>query len=230
MQAVAGWPRVTGVNIAKTERAALADLMDQVGPNYPTLCGEWDAHDLAVHLWIRETDPLGAPGILAKPLAGLTEKRSQEVKERWSFTELVDRIRRGPAKFSVFSIPGVDESANAVEFFIHHEDVRRAGKTPGSPRGLDAETEDWLWKRLKLMARAFYRRCDVGVVLERRSTDDAAGESEPIRAMAGSECVTVVGLPSEVMLYSYGRREQADVELIGEPGAVERFNNADLAI
>lgn len=223
------------MNIAKTERAALSDLMDEVGPNHPTLCGDWDTHDLAVHLWIRETDPLGAPGILAKPLAGLTEKRSNEVKQRWSFTELVDRIRRGPAKFSVFSIPGVDESANAVEFFIHHEDVRRGGETPRAPREFDDDVQDWLWKRLKLMARAFYRRCDVGVVLERRASSDSATEVgvvefEPIRAMSGSRCVTVVGLPSEVMLYSFGRRDQADVELIGEPDALERFKSADLAI
>ncbi len=223
------------MNIAKTERAALSDLMDQVGPDHPTLCGDWDTHDLAVHLWIRETDPLGAPGILAKPLAGLTEKRSNEIKQRWPFTELVDRIRRGPAKFSVFSIPGVDESANAVEFFIHHEDVRRAGATPRAPRPLDDEIQDWLWKRLKLMARAFYRRCDVGVVLERRANSDPATETganefEPIRAMSGSQCVTAVGLPSEVMLYSFGRREQADVKLIGEPDAIERFKGADLAI
>lgn len=223
------------MNIAKTERAALSDLMDQVGPDHPTLCGDWDTHDLAVHLWIRETDPLGAPGILAKPLAGLTEKRSHEVKQRWTFTELVDRIRRGPAPLSVFSIPGVDEAANAVEFFIHHEDVRRAGEAPLAPRPLDAEVEDWLWRRLKLMARAFYRRCDVGVVLERLASSDSTtstlpGEFEPIRAMSGSQCVTVVGLPSEVMLYSFGRRDQADVELVGEPDAIERFNRADLAV
>lgn len=222
------------MNIAKTERASLTDLMDHVGPKHPTLCGEWDTHDLAVHLWIRETDPLGAPGILAKPLAGLTEKRSHEVKQRWSFTELVDRIRRGPAPLSVFSIPGVDEAANAVEFFIHHEDVRRAGSEAGGPRVFDDDIEDWFWKRLKLMARAFYRRCDVGVVLERRTSEtaahSAADEFEPIRAMAGSQSVTVIGLPNEVMLYSYGRREQADVELIGEPEAIERFKRADLAI
>ena len=58
------------VTFAKSERADLCDLFDQVGPDAPTLCRGWDAHDLAAHLWIRENDPLGASGIVAKPLVG----------------------------------------------------------------------------------------------------------------------------------------------------------------
>ncbi|WP_230208172.1 TIGR03085 family metal-binding protein [Microlunatus sp. Gsoil 973] len=121
------------MTFAKDERVALCDLLVEVGPDAPTLCAGWNAHDLAAHLWIRETDPVGASGILAKPLAGLTERRMAETKTRWSYEELVERIRNGPARFSVFAIPGVDEPANSTEFFVHHEDVRRAGDHPAGP-------------------------------------------------------------------------------------------------
>ena len=146
------------MTFAKAERADLCDLFDQVGPDAPTLCRGWNAHGLAAHLWIRENDPLGASGIVAKPLSGLNERRMAEVQSRWEFPELVDRIRNGPARFSVFAIPGVDEGANTTEFFLHHEDVRRAGDHPQNARDLGSEVEEWMWRRLKLLARAWFRR------------------------------------------------------------------------
>lgn len=82
------------VKFTRTERVELCDLLDRVGPDAPTLCAGWSAQDLAAHLWVREADPLGAPGIVAKPLAGLTERRMAESKSRWPYAELVDRIRR----------------------------------------------------------------------------------------------------------------------------------------
>jgi uncharacterized protein (TIGR03085 family) len=223
------------MTFAKSERLELCDLFDQVGPDAPTLCDGWTSHDLAAHLWIRETDPLGAPGILARPLAGLTERRMSETKERWPFTELVERIRTGPARFSVFAIPGMDEGANSTEFFVHHEDVRRAGEHPLPPRDLGTDVEDWMWRRIKLLGRAFFRRAPVGVVLERRVPYPAEGEvpaKEPdvIRAAPGTETVTLVGLPSELLLYANGRRPQAQVDLIGEDAALEALRAADFGV
>ena len=127
------------MTFAKAERAALCDLFDQVGPDAPTLCEGWLTHDLAAHLWLRETDPVAAGGVVAKPLAGLLERRRAETKTRWPYAELVDKVRNGPARFSVFAIPGVDEGANTTEFFVHHEDVRRGGDTPDAPRDLGPE-------------------------------------------------------------------------------------------
>lgn len=218
------------MTFAKTERAELCDLFDRVGPDAPTLCAGWSTQDLAAHLWIREADPLGAPGIVAKPLAGLTERRMAEAKTRWPYPELVERVRQGPARLSVFAFPGVDEEANTVEYFIHHEDVRRAGSDPAPPRELDPEVEDWMWRRLKLMGRAMFRRSPVGVVLERAQPEEAAGEPQTIRAMPGGQTVTIVGRPSELMLYAHGRRDQADVRLIGDDDALAQLAAAELRI
>ena len=218
----------SAVSLAKSERAALCDLFDAVGPDVPTLCEGWLTHDLAAHLWIRETDPLGAPGIVARPLAGLNERRMAEVKQRWDFTELVQKVRTGPARFSVFSLPGVDEPANTTEFFVHHEDVRRAGDHPQTARDLGSDVEDWMWRRLKLLGRAYFRRSPIGVMLERLDSEEAA-EPESIRVVAGSSIVTVVGQPSELLLFAHGRRNVAEVKLVGEPEAIEELNGTDLA-
>lgn len=217
------------MNFAKSERADLCDLLDRVGPESPTLCAGWSAHDLAAHLWIRETDPLGAPGIVAKPLAGLTERRMNESKARWSYPELVDRVRRGPARLSVFAFPGVDEEANTVEFFVHHEDVRRAGAHPLPTRQLPADVEDWMWRRMKLMGRALFRRSPVGLVLERERPADAVGDPETVRVMPGRQIVTIIGRPSELLLYAYGRRGNAEVSLVGDEESLALLAGADLS-
>jgi len=216
------------VTLAKSERAELCDLLDAVGSSAPTLCEGWNTHDLAAHLWIRETDPVGATGLVAKPLAGFLERRMAEIKSRWPYTELVDRVRRGPARFSVFAFPGVDEGANTTEFFVHHEDVRRAGDQPHISRDLGPEVEEWMWRRLKLLARAWFRRAEVGVVLERLGSESAHGQPETIRAVSGSTIVTLVGQPSELMLYAHGRTTVAEVKLVGEAEAIETFLRTDL--
>ncbi len=216
------------VTFARSERAELCDLLDKVGSHAPTLCEGWDTHDLAAHLWVRETDPIGASGIVAKPLTSLYERRMAEIKQRWEFSELVDRVRRGPARFSIFAIPGVDEGANTTEFFIHHEDVRRAGDSPQTSRQLGEDVEEWMWRRLKLLGRAWFRRVQVGVVLERLGSAAADGAPETIRAVSGASTVTLVGPPSELMLYAHGRTSVAEIKLVGEPEAIEVLNSADL--
>lgn len=218
------------MTFAKSERAELCDLFDLVGPDAPTLCDGWRAHDLAVHLWIRETDPVGVSGMLAKPLSGLLERRMADTKQRWEFPELVNKIRNGPARFSVFSFPGVDEPANTTEFFVHHEDVRRSGDHPQGARSLGDEVEEWMWRRLKLLGRAFFRRAQVGVVLERLGSSDAAGEPDTIRAVSGASIVTLVGQPSELMFFAHGRTATAEVKLVGEPEAIDLLHAADLGV
>ena len=218
------------MTFAQSERQELCDLLLAAGPEAATLCEGWDAHDLATHLWIRETDPLGATGMLARPLSGLVDRRMADTRQRWEFSELVTRIRNGPARFSVFAIPGVDEPANTTEFFVHHEDVRRAGEQPQPARDLDREVEDWMWRRLKLLGRALFRRVPVGVVLERVQSDGVEPGPDTIRAVPGADIVTLVGRPSELLLFANGRTAAAEVAVVGEPATVAALSEADLHV
>jgi hypothetical protein len=46
------------------ERAQLSDLLDELGPDAPTLLAPWTTRDIAAHLILRDHDPLAAPGLV----------------------------------------------------------------------------------------------------------------------------------------------------------------------
>ena len=197
---------------APAERADLCDALLAVGPSATTLCEGWTASDLVAHVWTRENDLVAAPGIAVPALAGVTEARSRRALERWGFTGLVELVRQGPPRGSVFALPGADEQANTIEMFIHTEDVRRPNGLPRRPRS--DEFEEMAWRRLAAISRHVFRTTPFGVVLERQPGTDQ------VRAKAGARTVTVVGPPSELLLFAFGRTSDADVRLIGTPGDV----------
>src|SRR5260370_28106750 len=137
------------VSYSREERLALCALLDKTGPDAPTLCEGWTTGDLAAHLVLREHRPDAAAGVVGGPLAGYTARVQQRIRSRIPFSDLVRTIRSGPPALSVMALPGMDERVNAVEFFVHHEDVRRA--TPGcEPRELGSGESDMPWHRLRI--------------------------------------------------------------------------------
>lgn len=198
-------------NLAATERASLSDVLDDVGPFAPTLCEGWRTRDLTAHLVLREgrLDALG--GIVIGALAGRTA-RVQTKLARGNFAELVDRLRTGPPRWSPFRLPRLGESASNVEFFVHHEDVRRA-QPDWKPRVLSAATDELLWRRCRRIARLALRKAPGGVELLRSDT----GERHIGRPPAtGRAVLTLSGTPQELLLYLYGRRDHALVESDGD--------------
>src|ERR1700733_15467942 len=105
---------------AQQERAALAALPHEAGPDGPTLCEGWQTRDLVAHLVLRERRPDAAVGVMGGPLAGYTARVQRQYLDRYSYAELIEQFRSGPPHLSVFAIPGADEAANSVEYFVHH--------------------------------------------------------------------------------------------------------------
>jgi uncharacterized protein (TIGR03085 family) len=208
------------VNLARKERDALCLLLSEKGPDAPTLCEGWATRDLAAHLVLRERRPDASLGILGGPLAGYTARVQNKIAQQHDYTHLITMIRQGPPLFSLFALPGVDEAANAGEYYVHHEDVRRG--TPGTePRQLDAAVQDALWRRLGI-ARLLLRKAPCGVALQR---SDAPG-TQPITAKRGTPVVTVTGTPGELTLWAFGRTSAARVQLDGDSDAVTRLGQA----
>jgi len=202
---------------ARAERLALSDLLLAVGPDVPTLCEGWDARDLAAHLVVRERRPDIGPGLFVKAFAGHSEKvRVTESERPWP--DLVERVRTGPPAWNPMHLSAIDELAITVEYFVHHEDVRRA--QPGwTPRPLTPELEDALAKPLRRMGALLTRRAGVGLVL-------APDGRDRIRLHRGEPIVTVSGPIGELVLYVYGRKDAARVELGGPDDAVARVRAA----
>jgi uncharacterized protein (TIGR03085 family) len=200
---------------AREERAALAALLDETGPDGPTLCEGWQTRDLVAHLVLRERRPDAAVGAMGGPLAGYTARVLRQYQDRYSYPALIAMFQAGPPSLSLFAIPGADEAANTVEYFVHHEDVRRA--VPGwaereLPDGLDGA----LWKRLN-GAKLFLRSAPAGIVLSR---EPAAGGGMRIVAKNATPSVTVTGSPAELTMWSMGRVSAAHVTLDGPQDAV----------
>ncbi|GAB3589384.1 TIGR03085 family metal-binding protein [Calidifontibacter terrae] len=209
-------------SFAQSERAGLVATMREVGPDAPTLCGDWKVRDLAAHLILRERRPDAALGIMLAPLAGRTEK-VQEAFAQHPFDELLETIGSGPPKWSPFAFGRIDEAANLGEYFIHHEDILRAAD-PGARRTLDKDLSSALFALLPRMAKLTLREARTGVVADCGSIGRRSLKSPK----DGHGNVVLLGEPQEVLLYAYGRGAVTDVELDGADHDVEELRQTPL--
>ncbi|WP_433386603.1 TIGR03085 family metal-binding protein [Micromonospora sp. KLBMP9576] len=205
---------------ARSEREALTDLMQTLGPDAPTVNEGWTTRDLAAHLVLRERRPDAAGGIMLPPLRGYAERVRLRIAARpWS--RLLNEVRRPPV-WSPVSNPVTDELANTMEFFIHHEDVRRASPD-WLPRDLPAGLSAALWKRASGMARLALRRFPAAVLIQ------APGHGE-VSAGRGGDPVRVVGAPGELILFLSGRQRVSRVQIDGPAALADRLRSAHLGM
>src|SRR5215472_10305528 len=213
---------------SQDERRTLCALLDETGPDAPTLCEGWTTLDLAAHLVLREHRPDAGMGLLGGPLARYTAHVQSNMAGRVRYARLVQIVRDGPPRFSLFGLPGVDERTNLAEYFVHHEDVRRAVPC-WEPRKLPPELTEQLWRRLRV-TRAILRKVPVGVEFARSDVDAGHGGGEPRRLRItirnGTPVVTVVGDPAELTLWAFGRTTAAQVRLDGAATPVKTLTEA----
>jgi uncharacterized protein (TIGR03085 family) len=202
------------------EREQLCQLFEELGPEAPTLLEGWTTRDLAAHLILRERDPIAAPGIVVPgPWAWFAERRRVGRKEG-AFPELVTTVRSGPP-LGPFRVPWIRRVPNLNEFFVHHEDVRRANGQ--GPRALPAAEDEALWHNVGHGAWFLSRRLrGAGLELE------WAGRTH--RARGGSPTAVMSGAPGELLLFLFGRGDAAEVELTGPAEAVAAVRAASFGM
>jgi len=182
---------------AQRERAALVETMRAVGPDAPTLCGDWTTRDLAAHLVVREGRPDATAGVAIPFLAGYTAKVQRQVTESTDWEKLLDKIASGPPLYSPFKI--IDPIANLGEMYIHHEDVRRA-QTGWEPRQLDDGLVKALGRGLSIMARLTLAKAPARVTLR-------TPQGKEVVTLGRGPELTVTGEPQELLLFLSGRDE-----------------------
>ena len=194
-------------SLPERERAALADLLDEVGPDAPTCCAGWTTAHLAAHLAVRDRRPDALPGYGLEMIPGgsrlgwWSHHLEDRLRAGTPYGEVVGQVRSGPPSWAPVAWPALAQAFNLAEYTIHHEDVRRA--QPGwEPRALSSADRDRIWSAATVMGRrAAGRR---GLVLRRA---DVPGAEK--RLGAGGR--TVTGDPLELLLWASGRRDVARV-------------------
>jgi hypothetical protein len=105
--------------------------------------------------------------------------------------------------------PGIGEAVDLHEFFVHHEDVRRAN---GLEARADPALDGALWRILPVFGR-FLTRAARGIEITVETPD---GRRRRVRK--GTRHVDARGRPQELFLWLYTR--PADVEVTGDLGGV----------
>ncbi|MDT7759586.1 MAG: hypothetical protein QOH27_5484 [Mycobacterium sp.] len=197
------------MTVAQQERAALVTTMRGVGPDHPTLCGDWSTRDLAAHLVVRERRIDAAPGIMIPALAGYTARVQEQVTAADDWNVLLDKIASGPPLLSPFKL--LDPVVNVAEMYIHHEDVRRAA-SGWEPRELDQDAVTALTRQVSMMARMALAKAPARVTLR-------TPEGKALATAGRGESVVVTGAPLELLMFSSGR-DEARVEFTGAEAAI----------
>ena len=206
-----GWPFTS---VARAERDALCDLLDELGPDAPTLCEGWQTIDMAAHLVVRERRLDAGPGLVVPALHRWTERVERQRRDTTPYDELVRLVRTGPPL--PMRLPVIHEATNAAEYFVHHEDVRRPNGR--GPRPADPERDEALWRQLRLGgARGLSRSAGVQVCLK-RPDGDRVGSDKP-------DAVQVSGSVDELFLLGF-RPVAAEVAVDGPPESVRRFQES----
>jgi uncharacterized protein (TIGR03085 family) len=209
---------MTGPLFDAAERAQLSDLLDELGPGAPTLLTPWTTRDIAAHLVLRERDSFAGPGlVLPGAWSRLAEQRRRALALR-DFTWLVATFRSGPPP-GFFRIGWVRRLPSLNEFFVHHEDVRRANGR--EPRTSGHAVDEALWRNVSRSSWFLARRLrGAGLELQR------AGTAQTVRARRGEPTARIAGPPGELLLYLFGRPGAARVEVSGAVAAVEAVRRA----
>jgi len=179
------------------ERRGLCDLLLEVGPDAPTLCEGWTAADIAAHLVLREH------------FKRWTDTRRAAEKAK-GLPAMVARLRAG-APLIPWRLPRIRDVMNGLEFFIHHEDVRRANGR--EPRTGIPDLEALAWRLSGYSARRLVRGLGP-YSLELVRPDGMR------RTFGSGPAALVHGPATELTLFLSGRRAAAHVTVDGDPDAV----------
>ena len=179
-------------------RGALASMLDDLGPDAPTLCEGWTTQDIAIHLVLIERHPESWLGVMIGNRIAATRPYFEGLvaleRER-PWTELVERVRGGPTR-GPLAHAGFRNHMMFREYTVHGEDIRRANSLPAGDFG-DA-VRDATWKKARSFAR-FVKTAD-GHGLEIAGSD---GRIHHVRD--GSPKARITGDPIELLLYEFGR-------------------------
>jgi uncharacterized protein (TIGR03085 family) len=206
---------MSSTSLAQQERQTICDLFVEHGPDAPTLCEGWVSRDLAAHLVVRERRPDSGPGLVWPPLAGYTETVRRAARDRMTWDELIETVRRGPP----WLLRPFDGPMNTIEFFIHVEDVRRA-QDGWEPRAISPALADALWARVG--PGGMTKRVPATIVITSPGRAEKRSGTGPLLTLAAD--------PGDLTMFTAGRQVASKVEIIGDAALAAQVRAAKLGV
>ena len=117
----------------------------------------------------------------------------------------------------------MDANLNLIEYFVHHEDVRRA-RPVWEPRQARPRVRGSARPELRPAAPMLMRHAPMGITL--RLPD---GRTKRVRS-GSTPPVTITGAAGQPGLNTYGRKSHALVEIEGEPQAQHQLAHMLLGV
>jgi uncharacterized protein (TIGR03085 family) len=142
-----------------------------------------------------------------KPFQNWTARLQDGLRDTLTWEDLVSHVRTGPPR----PMRPLDRWINTIEYFVHHEDLRRA-QLGWQPRELSSLEETALWRSLgytkygPMLMSALPRYTPPAVRLE------APGQG-PILLSNRRAGPVVRGPVGEVVMWVLGRKAAAQVEV-----------------
>lgn len=167
----------------------------------PTLCKGWTVEDLAAHLASRERNAIGGIGLVVPGLHFLHDKRIEKIKAK-GHKYIIAKLEKYPWWMAA--------GLNTAEFYVHNEDVLRGGL--GMHReSPNTDVQRILWGSLKGLVKVKKDMVrDLGnVMIENSQTSEVI--TIPNHHVAKD--TSIYGLANELLLYFYGRRNVAKVNI-----------------
>lgn len=199
------------------------------------MSGEWTAAQLAAHLVLRERSAIELLGRLPnKRMQQIAQREIDNLVAEQPYPQIVAAVDAGPSWRDarlplpiapIWALPAVREKANLIEYLVHHEDIRRA-QPDWAPRDLPEDLVAEVWHRLPVSIRLTMRKVPVGVAL----VWPGHGEVCTPRARRHGVQVTATGEPIELLLFAFGRRNAARVELDGSPDELAALTEAPVGL
>ncbi len=164
-----------------------------------SLCEGWTVEDVATHLLARERY-LSSIGIVIPALHPWHERTMRRIAHK-GHTYVVEKMRHYP-----WWMPA---TLNVAEFYIHNEDILRGGLHRSRPKP-SGEAVALLWNSLAgLMKVRASEVSDLGVL----TIHNDLTNQEIVVGKHSDKHTTVSGDPGELLLFCYGRRDAAKVNL-----------------
>jgi uncharacterized protein (TIGR03085 family) len=138
------------------------------------------------------------------------------------YEDLIAGVRTGPPRLSPQRIGALDRLTNTIEYFVHHEDVRRGA--PGwQPRVLPAAYEARLRAMVSKFSKLGLKKGPAGITF-------VFDDGSRFVANAGQPTVEMRGSAGEIALFTAGRQAHTRVELDGPPELCDALRTADFGV